>query len=101
MSMPVSAVGIVWYRRENYAACLAVMADRHLLPKTFDEWLRAAEEGVERLRTQGHTVHKVQIDPIEFKKWCIASGKNVDASGRTEYASWMAAKMQGQFGPGH
>jgi len=42
--MRVQIAGIPWYRREEYEEILTVMEDAHLLPTTFDAWLKKAKQ---------------------------------------------------------
>lgn len=44
MTLQVRALGMAWYRRQDYGRILEIMEDAHLLPPTFDKWLGKAEK---------------------------------------------------------
>ena len=80
-------VVIGWYRRKDYARILAVMADAHLLPRTFDKFVKNAEAGEKRLAAQGYVVHRLDIDPDEFLTWCTACNVDADAQARMTFSN--------------
>lgn len=90
MTIPVSAVGIPWYAREDYRAILEVMTDADKLPKTFEAWRERAEELERQIKSRGHIVVRAAIKPQEFSAWCIARGLNVDANARNLFAAGVA-----------
>lgn len=83
-------VGIPWYFRQDYARILEIMEDAHLLPATYDRWLKRAEEVEGNFRRQGHVVVRAIIDPSKFSIWCEANSLNVDANARTRWANEVA-----------
>ena len=40
--MKISALGLAWYRQQDYPRILGTMADGCKLPKTFEEWEKKA-----------------------------------------------------------
>lgn len=80
-------VGMGWYSRENYARILAVMADAHVLPSTFDEWIKKAEAGEQSLSAQDRIVHRVDIDPDQFLAWCTSRNVDADAKARMAFSN--------------
>ena len=95
-SPPPRAVGIPWYRREDYGRILDVMVDRHVLPDTFEEWRKKAGGLESHYRSQGVLTVRAVIDPGEFTAWCRARGLNVDAQGRMAFANEAAFARFGQ-----
>ncbi|MHA3791621.1 hypothetical protein [Sphingomonas sp. YL-JM2C] len=85
--MKADAVGICWYRRADYKRVLEIMADRDVLPSTFDKWQSRAEGAERALKGAGHQVYRAVIDPDHFVEWCNANGHDVDAKGRNAFAS--------------
>lgn len=81
------ALGMVWYRLEDYDAVRRVMADGHKLPATFVEWRMQAERGEKQMQRSGKTVFRAFIDPETFPDWCRARGLNVDAHARNRFAA--------------
>jgi hypothetical protein len=92
MNGPIQITGVAWYRRETYEACLRIMADQHLLPRTFDEWEKKAHALVEDAERRGMRIARVEIDPKEFPVWCALRGLQVDAKARMQFANEGARK---------
>jgi hypothetical protein len=90
LGLPIGAYGIAWYRRQDYARVLEVMADADQLPETFDKWLHRAEKALKEARNRGLLAVKAHIDPDQFVIWCRERGLNVDANARTQYAAIIA-----------
>jgi hypothetical protein len=82
-----SPVGLPWYRREDYAALLALFTDRDKLPATFDEWLNHAESIEKQLRTAGLAVVRILIRPDSFEGWCKERGLQPDQRARLSFAN--------------
>lgn len=80
-------VAMGWYGRESYPRILAVMADAHLLPRNYDEFLEKAEAGEKRLAAQGLVVHRVDVDPDQFLAWCTARNIDADAKARMTFSN--------------
>jgi len=93
MSQQIQAVGMSWYKRENFERLRRVLEDGHVLHRTFDEWLRDAEIGRKRQEAKGVRVVCVDIDPDTFPGWCAANGKRVNAQGRMDYANLIAYQV--------
>jgi len=83
----VKAVGVAWYRQEDYAKIRSIMEDHRKLPPTYKQWLKKANKAVESSRAEGLLVEKAYIDPETFPAWCKSRGLNVDAKGRMDFAS--------------
>jgi predicted aconitase len=86
-TLTVSAIGVPWYTRQNYARILQVMEDAHLLPKTYDRWLSAAEQVLQRAKSSGAVPVKAYIDPETFPSWCQERGLKADANARMQFAN--------------
>lgn len=93
--LPARAVGVVWYRREDYGRILAIMADADKLPATWDKWFYSADKLVRHLTKQGAIVEKVQIDPETFPAWCAARGLNLDAEARNRFSAEAVGRQHG------
>ena len=85
MSSKIQLLGMAWYHREDYEKLFDMFSDSHLLPKTYDDWLDYAEEGINRLSKDGFTIEKVYIDPKTFPSWCRENGFEPDAMARIAF----------------
>lgn len=93
MNTSVQALGMAWYKRENYLRLRAIFEDGHKLHSTYDEWLAAAETGRKHFEAKGFRVIRVDIDPDKFPEWCSAQGHQINSSARTAYVNWFAHQM--------
>ncbi len=91
----IRAVGIPWYRREDYPRILRIMADADKLPPTWDKWFYRAEQFRHRVEKSRQVAVKAYIDPDEFPAWCEARGLNVDAQARMAFANEAAFRQHG------
>jgi hypothetical protein len=74
------------YIPEQYEAVRAACKDGASLPATYGEWLRYSEYFEQRMRKTGRNVVRVSIDLEEFRSWCAAGGREMDARARQAYA---------------
>jgi hypothetical protein len=88
--LPVSAIGMPWFRREDFAIIKTLMVDAEKLHQTWDAWHLAAQQNEQRLKAQGHVVIRAVLIPDEFATWCKARGLRLDAKGRMEFAAFIA-----------
>ena len=87
MALPKYA-GVAWYHSAaDYTLLKHISADGHELPESFEEWIEEAEKSVSLFTTQGWTVEKVFLDPVEFPAWCRALGVKIDSHARIEFAN--------------
>ena len=77
--MKPQAIGIPWYKEEDYERLRAMFEDGDKLHDSYAGWLQAAENGVKQLEGGGMRVVKVQTDPDEFAAWCRAHGQKLDS----------------------
>lgn len=64
------AVGIPWFRQEDYPAAQALFKRTNYLPP-WEEWLKRAQEMEQGFKTQGYIVERVNIDPDTFPEAII------------------------------
>ena len=94
--MQVQAVGISWYRAEDYDRLKRIFSDGAKLPATFEEWHVKAQALHDRIASEGRLAVKAYIDPDTFPDWCKAHGKEADAQGRMAFANECAYKQARQ-----
>ena len=79
------ALGIGWYRPEQWALLLAKSVDRDQLESTHAEWLEIAEEILEKMRAAGQNPVKIDIDVKEMITWCSKQSLPLDGNARSRY----------------
>lgn len=90
--MDSSIICIAWFKPENYLPLKVLFEDGDKLHDTFFEWQKSANDLVRQAEASGHPVIRVDIDPVEFPKWCASKGLKLVAASRSEYASEMASR---------
>lgn len=83
---------IAWFKPENYLPLKVLFEDGDALHDTFFEWEKSANDLQRIAREAGHQVVRVDIDPLEFPKWCAARGLKLVAASRSRYASEVGRK---------
>jgi hypothetical protein len=81
------AMGLAWYRADQWVRLLAISEDRDQLELNHEEWIRMASERFDDLRRQGQQVQKVEVDVEDLLKWCRTQGLPVNSSTRAQYAA--------------
>ena len=89
------AVGAYWIDEVDYPAALKIFDDGNLMPRTWIEWRKMAEEMEKGLKAYGHRVMRVRIDPATFPAWCAAHGT---APGRQGRKLFVAAAVKERYG---
>ncbi len=82
---PLPAVGAYWIKEDDYPAVRDILEDGDKLPPTWAEWLKMAEEMERGLKSYGHPVLRVFIDPRTFPDWCAAHGTSPGRDGRKKF----------------
>lgn len=90
--LTVRAMGMPWYRAEDFPRILEIMDDAHKLHATHEQWRTAAELGEREMQRKGLIVIRAIIDPDAFTEWCREKGMKLDAKARGLYASWVAMR---------
>ncbi|RPH38150.1 hypothetical protein EHM92_00805 [bacterium] len=81
------AVGIAWYRADQYFAVKAFCEDGNAMDPTYETWVTGAEEAVRQLQAQGTRVERVDFDLDDFKSWCFTNGQRPNAASRSAFTS--------------
>ena len=84
---PLRAVGAYWLDEADYPAARRMFDDGNMLPPTWREWLKIAEEMEKGLKAYGHPVLRVRIDPATFADWCAAHGTTPGRQGRKMFVA--------------
>ena len=92
---PPPAVGAYWINEGDYPALLEIFPDGNTMPRTWNEWLKMAEEMERGLKAYGHVVMRVRIDPRTFPDWCAAHGTNPGREGRKRFVAEAVAERYG------
>jgi hypothetical protein len=92
-TMDIKAIGILWFENSRqYAEYLAVFDDASDMAPTYGKWQKRAAEVYETALRSGKNVIKVNASVDEFRTWCIANGKGLNAEGRMNFAAFKAGE---------
>lgn len=92
MQQQAQAAGMPWFARDDYEAFRRVLPDRSW-HATYDGWLTAAEQSIQRVEAAGTRAIKAHVRSDEFLIWCAARGLNVNTQALTLYGSEFAARV--------
>ncbi|WP_244610646.1 hypothetical protein [Microvirga pakistanensis] len=84
---PKRKIGLPWYNREDYPDIRSMMADRHNLAPTYEQWLAAAENNENVGKQAGLDIERILIEPSRFARWCDAEGLAPDSAARMRYVA--------------
>ncbi|WP_323158262.1 hypothetical protein [Pseudomonas viridiflava] len=91
--MEIKAVGILWFKNSaQYAEYLAIFDDASVMAPTYAKWKKRGNEVYEAALRSGQEVIKVYASADEFKTWCIAHKKGLNAEGRMNFAAFKAGE---------
>ena len=93
---PLPIVGAYWIDEADYPAVLRIFDDGKVLPRSWKEWLKIAEEMEKGLKAYGHVVMRVRIDPATFPDWCTAHGTTPGQQGRKMFVAAAVAERYGE-----
>lgn len=88
--MQISAMGIGWYERDDYPRILQIMEDGNKLPRTYENFLTAAERGELEMRQRGHVVVRAMIRSDAFLTYCGDRRMRPNAQARTQFGAEVA-----------
>ena len=91
----VRAVGIPWYRREDFPALIAMFEDGPVFD-SFEQWQARAEELEREFQRAGHVVVRAYLDPGEFARWCLRNGVDADRESRGDFAIEVVEQKYGR-----
>lgn len=97
MSNIPKIAGMVWYRREEYEAIIAMMEDARKLPRSFESWHSQAKANEKRAQLDGFSVVRAFIDPSTFPNWCHTRGLSINSEARQIYANSVAMEAAKNF----
>ena len=84
---PLRAIGAYWLEEADYPAAQRLFHDGNMLPRTWAEWRKIAEEMEKGLKAYGHPVMRVRVDPVAFAAWCAAHGTTPGRQGRKMFVA--------------
>jgi hypothetical protein len=84
---PLRAIGAYWIDQADYPTMLKISDDGNMMPRSWAEWLKMAEEMEKGLKAYGHPVLRVRIDPATFAAWCAAHGTSPGRQGRKMFVA--------------
>jgi hypothetical protein len=89
----IKALGISWYRKEDYPRLLSIFEDSDNLPRTFEKWFLQATAFENGVIKSGKRVFRIIIDPNSFPGWCAANKLKVNTHARQLFVARQTKEM--------
>ena len=83
-------LAVATYTEEQFEKLQQLADDPHVLHDSYEEWVAAHIENMQRFRANGMNPEPIQIDVEELAEWCEQEDRPLDGSARSSYASMMA-----------
>jgi hypothetical protein len=90
------ALGIAWYRREQWDRLRDVSVDSEFLEKTWDEWVANARERFIEMSIAGFRAERIDVDVERLIQWCRSNRRLLDGEARAEYVTQKLAEKHGK-----
>jgi hypothetical protein len=81
------AIGFAWYRPAQWQRVREISDDAEDMADTYVQWLQLAEQNLNKLRSSGVHVEKVDIDSEQLIRWCNERGLRITGESRSQYAA--------------
>ena len=88
-----SAIGVAWYRPEQWETLRNASVDKDKLEDTHAEWQEEAERVVKQLRQQDIHIVKIDIEISDLLLWCESQKIPLDAEARTKYTAFKLQQL--------
>jgi hypothetical protein len=79
------------FRREDYETIRRLVPDAKWAD-SFDEWSKASEQDIAKLKARGHTAVEVIVDPKEYVAFCHSAGHDHNFATLEAFAVYAAWK---------
>src|SRR5690349_8766442 len=88
VSSPAPAIGVAWYRPEEWETLRNGSTDKDQLEETHAQWLKEAERVVKQLRQQGLQIIKIDVEVADQMLWCESQKIPLNAEARSNYTAF-------------
>ena len=78
-------VNIAYYEKKDWDYFLSVIADRHSMHKSWDDWYEAYSKLKANLISQGFFVREIKVDINELIDYCIDKKILNDGKARSQF----------------
>ncbi len=87
------AIGIAWYRKDQWDLLRILSADGADIEQTYEEWEAVAITRTEEMELAGAVVSRVDMDIREVAAWCRRKGVPLDGDARARYCADRMRKL--------
>ncbi len=85
--MQISAIGLAWYKEEQWGDFKKYCTDGDTMSETYDSWLKGALNAIQQMKQRNIKLYKIIIDLNEFKEYCTDKNLEPNGNARTEYVN--------------
>ena len=91
---PDVKVGIVWYTEDQWQLVKAAATDPERFEDSYADWVDMVEESTKSMLATGLLTHRVTVTASDLLAWCLAHGKENNASARAEFVSQAQSRSE-------
>ncbi len=88
------AIGIGFYRREQWKLLRETSVDAHLLEESYDDWIEVVDSAVTKISDQGLEPRLIEVDLNDLLAYCKRHGIPNNAEARAKFISKITSQTQ-------
>jgi len=89
-------IAAAWYRPSQWRRLKEISEDAAEMEGSYEEWKAHGVRAINRARTLGRRVEKVDVDVEELLAWCGQMDLPVNGESRARYAATKLAEKYGE-----
>ena len=90
--MKEMAIGIGFYRREQWQLLRETAIDAHLLEESYDDWIEVLDSAVTKITDQGLEPRLIEVDVDALLAYCKQHGIPNNAEARAKFIAKLTSE---------
>ncbi len=86
------AIGIGFYRREQWQLLRETAVDAHLLEESYDDWIEVIDSAVRKISDRGIEPRLIEVDLKDLLAYCKQNGLPNNAAARAKFISKLTSE---------
>ncbi len=88
------AIGIGFYRREQWQLLRETAVDAHLLAESYDDWIEVLDSAVTKISERGLEPRLIEVDLNDLLAYCRHHGVQNNAEARSKFISKLSSETR-------
>ncbi len=88
------AIGIGFYRRDQWQLLRETAVDAHLLEESYDDWIEVLDSAVTKISARGLEPRLIEVDLNDLLAYCEHHGLPNNAEARARFISKLSSEMR-------